>query len=166
MAMDLEATMDETDVIVIDMGSGVTKIGFCGEDAPRACVDTVVGQVEIIAGGGLGQSSGSAAGQVEKTKKTLLGLEAYQYNSAAVASESQGGEAASVSGSPVLTYPVKRGMIDHGSEAGGSAVESLLQHAFTKVLGVEPEDFPVLLLDSPTETKAAREWMGEVSMMN
>ena len=40
--MDLEAAFDETDVVVIDMGSGITKVGFSGEDAPRETFSTVV----------------------------------------------------------------------------------------------------------------------------
>ncbi|CAD7938455.1 unnamed protein product [Amoebophrya sp. A25] len=130
--MDLEARMDETDVIVIDMGSGVTKIGFCGEDAPRACVDTVTGQV-LTATGTEGQ---------DRQKKVVVGAEAYQNSEAE------------------LTQPVRRGMLDY--KDSGNAVETLFQHAFSKVLAVEPEDFPLLILDAPTESKQAREWLGEL----
>lgn len=147
--VDLEPTMDETDVIVIDMGSGTTKIGFSGEDAPRACIDTVIGSQlislddkKLLGGGSAAASSGGGGMSLdggEKQKRTLCGMDAY------LAEDAE------------LGFPVKRGLID---DVAG--VENLLQHAFSKVLGVETDSANVLLLDAPTETKVTREAMGEV----
>ena len=41
--MELECTFENSNVIVIDTGSGFTKIGYCGEDHPRAVLPTVTG---------------------------------------------------------------------------------------------------------------------------
>eukprot|EP00397_Hematodinium_sp_SG-2012_P038043 GEMP01041333.1.p1 GENE.GEMP01041333.1~~GEMP01041333.1.p1 ORF type:complete len:373 (+),score=77.60 GEMP01041333.1:55-1173(+) len=39
--MELECTMDEHDVVVLDIGSGSIKAGYSGEDMPRSVVPTV-----------------------------------------------------------------------------------------------------------------------------
>lgn len=45
--MELECTMDEQDVIVLDNGSGFLKVGFSGEDAPRAVLPMVVATTTV-----------------------------------------------------------------------------------------------------------------------
>ena len=35
---------DDTDVLVVDSGSGVCKAGFAGHDAPRVVISSVVGR--------------------------------------------------------------------------------------------------------------------------
>jgi len=37
---------DESEVIVIDMGSGFIKAGYSGEDLPRVVIPTVLGERE------------------------------------------------------------------------------------------------------------------------
>ena len=36
--------MDEVQALVLDPGSGMTKAGFAGDDAPRAVFPTIVGR--------------------------------------------------------------------------------------------------------------------------
>ena len=60
--MELECGFDETDFIVLDTGSGFTKVGFCGEDAPRLTIPTVTGfESEGIEGAEEGGAGPTAA---------------------------------------------------------------------------------------------------------
>lgn len=45
----MEIRFDESDVIVIDLGSGYIKAGFSGEDLPRVVIPTVIGERENAA---------------------------------------------------------------------------------------------------------------------
>lgn len=42
----MEIRFDESDVIVVDLGSGFIKAGYSGEDLPRVVIPTVVGERE------------------------------------------------------------------------------------------------------------------------
>jgi actin-related protein len=44
----MEVRFDESEVIVIDMGSGFIKAGYSGEDLPRVVIPTVIGERENI----------------------------------------------------------------------------------------------------------------------
>lgn len=44
---DLECKFDETDVIVMDTGSGLTKVGYSGYDVPVRVIPTVAFQGEF-----------------------------------------------------------------------------------------------------------------------
>ena len=41
----MEIRFDESDVIVVDIGSGFIKAGYSGEDLPRVVIPTVIGEV-------------------------------------------------------------------------------------------------------------------------
>jgi len=42
----MEIRFDESDVIVVDLGSGFIKAGYSGEDLPRVVIPTVIGERE------------------------------------------------------------------------------------------------------------------------
>jgi len=44
----MEVRFDESEVIVIDMGSGFIKAGYSGEDLPRVVIPTVIGEKENV----------------------------------------------------------------------------------------------------------------------
>lgn len=151
--MELECTMDETDVIVMDNGSGYLKVGFSGEDAPRAVLPNAV-----------------AHSSVEDTKEE----ESHLLDSAASAKKSQtfhGEEALLQPGASVLR-PVQRGCIVH-DQVHEDAMENLWEHTFRSVLSVEQEELPILIADSSPpnargsrggggSTLSSREWTTEV----
>ena len=44
----MEIRFDESEVIVVDLGSGFIKAGYSGEDVPRVVIPTVVGEPENV----------------------------------------------------------------------------------------------------------------------
>jgi len=43
----MEVRFDETETVVIDIGSGFIKAGYSGEDLPRVVIPTVIGEKTI-----------------------------------------------------------------------------------------------------------------------
>jgi len=141
--MELECTMDEQDVVVIDGGSGYLKVGFSGEDAPRAVLPTAVCKVDESKDDEAQVSSDSAA---QKKSHFFYGEDALMQANA------------------VATRPVQRGEIQLTSTEK-EAMENLWEHTFRNVLGVEQEDLPCLLADTMPlgqASYATRTWVAEV----
>ena len=42
----MEIRFDESEVIVVDMGTGYIKAGYSGDDLPRVVIPTVIGEKE------------------------------------------------------------------------------------------------------------------------
>lgn len=149
--MELECTMDEQDVIVLDSGSGYLKVGFSGEDAPRAVLPTVVTSTAADEARddehGAGGTDGVAA---SKKSQAYFGDEALR-------------EAIRQPNASV-TRPVDRGAIVMDS-LSRDALESLWEHTWRNVLGVEQEELPVIIADALPLGQAAyqsRQWTAEV----
>ncbi|CAK0797247.1 unnamed protein product [Prorocentrum cordatum] len=141
---ELECTMDEQEVIVLDIGSGSIKVGFSGEDAPRAVLPTVVATTTVDEAREDEHVGGDSAAQ--KRSQNFYGDEALLQEAAAV------------------TRPVQRGEIKLNG-AHKDALEALWEHIFRNVLGVEQEELPVLIADSLPLGQAAypsRQWVTEV----
>jgi actin-related protein len=136
--------MDEQDVIVLDNGSGYLKVGFSGEDAPRAVLPTVVATKKDEEGA----VEDHAGMTVESQKK----------------SQSFFGDDALREVTAELTRPVERGEIQL-TNGYKDALESLWDYTFRNVLGVEQEELPILIADPlPLGQSAypARQWMADV----
>jgi len=143
--MELECTMDEQDVIVLDNGSGYLKVGFSGEDAPRAVLPTAVGTITVDETREEEQSVSDSAAQ--KKSQAFYGEEVLTQPNATV------------------MKPVKRGEIQISDSAYKDALESLWEHTFRNVLGVEQEELPVLIADALPLGQAAypsRQWVAEI----
>eukprot|EP00930_Biecheleria_cincta_P030805 TRINITY_DN21350_c0_g1_i1.p1 TRINITY_DN21350_c0_g1~~TRINITY_DN21350_c0_g1_i1.p1 ORF type:complete len:407 (-),score=85.88 TRINITY_DN21350_c0_g1_i1:166-1386(-) len=141
--MELECTMDEQDVVVLDCGSGYLKVGFSGEDAPRAVLPTAMAATTV-------DESREDKGEVtdSQTQKRQLFY----------------GEEALTQSNATVTRPVRRGEIQLGS-AEKDALESIWEHTFRNVLGVDQEDLPCLLADTMPlgqASYATRQWVAEV----
>jgi len=142
--MELECTMDEQDVIVLDNGSGSLKVGFSGEDAPRAVLPTVVATTTVDEAREDEHAGSDSAAQ--KKSQSFYGEEALQQESA------------------LVTRPVQRGEIQLSS-THKDALEALWEHTFRNVLGVEQEELPVLIADPLPLGQAAypsRQWVAEI----
>jgi len=143
--MELECTMDEQDVIVLDNGSGYLKVGFSGEDAPRAVLPTAVATTTVDE---TREEEHSVSDSTEKKK-----------------SQAFYGEEALMQQNATVMKPVKRGEIQISDSAYKDALESLWEHSFRNVLGVEQEELPVLIADSLPLGQAAypsRQWVAEI----
>jgi len=142
--MELECTMDEQDVVVMDCGSGYLKVGFSGEDAPRAVLPSAMATTTVDESrDDDAQTSDSSAA---KKSQVFYGEEALTQTNATV------------------TRPVQRGEIQL-SQSEKDALESLWEHTFRNVLGVEQEELPVLLADTMPlgqSSYASRQWVAEV----
>lgn len=147
--MELECTMDEQDVIVLDNGSGYLKVGFSGEDAPRAVLPTAIATTTIDVGNAAEEHAGMTV-ESQKKSQSFFGEEALKEGF--------------LQPNATMTRPVQRGEI----QLAGSykdALESLWDHTFRTVLGVEQEELPILIADPlPLGQSAypARQWMAEV----
>lgn len=145
MAAELECTMDEQEVIVIDNGSGYLKVGFAGEDAPRAVLPTIV-----------------ATSSVDESKDDdhVISMD----STSAKKSQAFYGEEALNELNATICKPVQRGELQLTS-AGKDAMESLWEHTFRNVLCVEQEDLPILIADSSPlgqHSLPSRQWIMEV----
>mmetsp|Transcript_1735 Transcript_1735/g.3841 ORF Transcript_1735/g.3841 Transcript_1735/m.3841 type:complete len:421 (-) Transcript_1735:59-1321(-) len=145
--MELECSMDVQDVIVLDTGSGFLKVGFSGEDAPRAVLPTAVGSTTVD------ESREDEHGNTESTSAAKK--QAYYGDEALTEALERNG---------TVTRPVQRGCIGMSSQQK-DALESLWEHTWRNVLGVEQEELPVLIADSQPLGQAAyqsRTWTAEI----
>eukprot|EP00438_Fugacium_kawagutii_P031294 Skav201232 [mRNA] locus=scaffold4162:70149:92678:+ [translate_table: standard] len=144
--MELECTMDEQDVVVLDAGSGFLKVGFCGEDAPRAVLPTAM--ATATADENRDDESAAVSGDSSAQKKSQVFY----------------GEEAIMQENAVITRPMQRGELQL-SAPEKEAMENLLEHVFRHVLGVEQEDLPCLIADTMPlgqGSYATRQWIAEV----
>lgn len=147
--MDLECSMDEQDVIVLDNGSGYIKVGFSGEDAPRAVLPSVITTVYVDKG--REDEPGLGDGAAQTKTQAFYGEEALEY---------YGKDNAQV------CQPVQRGEIQLMVGSNKEALESLWDHAFRNVLGIEAlEELPILIADPlplGQSQHPARMWVAEM----
>ncbi len=122
----------ESGVVVIDNGNGLIKVGFSGEDAPRAVFPTIVGQ---------------ASKSKKKEGSTRADARAQQY----VGSDAQQKrEIMALS----LRCPMEGGRITDWDN-----MQKIWEYAFEKQLGLDMGDYkvPVLMTDSPLTPREDRE---------
>ncbi|KAK4429738.1 Actin-related protein 3 [Sesamum alatum] len=135
--------------VVIDNGTGYTKMGFAGNSEPCFIVPTVVTANESS----ISQPRTSAI----KTSKLLA------QHSAGVMADldfSIGDEALSRSKSSSianLTYPIRHGQVDDWD-----AMERFWQQSIFNYLRCDPEDHYFLLTESPMTPPESREYTGEI----
>mmetsp|Transcript_27238 Transcript_27238/g.65600 ORF Transcript_27238/g.65600 Transcript_27238/m.65600 type:complete len:393 (+) Transcript_27238:51-1229(+) len=142
---DLECAFDVTDVVVMDTGSGFLKVGFSGEDAPRAVFPTCRAVLQndeakddevSHAGDGSGLKSQSFFGQE------------------AIRAEGDGAQ---------LTWPMERGVVPEDQQ---DTMVQVWEHALKSILQGELDDLPILLCDKPGTHIKDRMWMVEVMFEN
>jgi actin-related protein len=131
-----EAT--SSDAIVIDVGSTVSKVGFSGEDSPRSRFTTVIGLNTENVEADLTNPTGDIPEQDERTF----------YGGESVLSRRK---------SLNLTKPKQKTVIHDWD-----ALEKLWEWSFAEELNVDPEAFPVLVMDSVLENKKSRETMAKI----
>ncbi|XP_071499636.1 actin, plasmodial isoform-like [Diadema antillarum] len=113
--------------LVFDNGSALFKAGFAGEEEPKVIFPSIVGKPRHA---NLKEFQEALA----KMKKHYVGHEAVQKR-----------------GILCLRYPIEGGVINKWED-----MEALWQHAFDNELQVKPEEHPILLTESPMNTKENR----------
>ena len=128
----MEIRFDESEVIVVDMGTGFIKAGFSGEDLPRVVIPTVVGERENTA---VAEDSNAAAADSKPNK---------------VVSKRIGGDAFLNRDEYNLHFPIQKGIVvDNDVDRIGD----LLEHVFMNELSIDPKSATVLMTDSPMSRK-------------
>ncbi|KAL9652600.1 hypothetical protein ABK040_000167 [Willaertia magna] len=146
--------------VVLDIGSGVIKAGFAGEEVPSCCFNTVVGlphcenEAEILA-------------RSKRLKSKLLSRLNKENDASNIESEKNenkyeeeyiiGQEALDERHSCQLFYPIEKGRIVDWEQ-----IEFILEYVFLDDLKVELEETLLLITESITTTKKDREKMTEM----
>ena len=134
----MEIRFDESEVIVVDLGSGFIKAGYSGEDVPRVVIPTVIGEHENTTA----EDSGAAAGDSKPNK---------------VVSRKMGNEAFLNRSDHDLHYPIQRGIIQDWDR-----LTQLLEHVFYNELGIEPRVATVLMTDSLKSKKEDKQHLAQI----
>lgn len=132
--------MDEQDVVVLDNGSGYLKVGFSGEDAPRAFLPTVVATTTDE------QTGATDSSATQKKSQHFYGDEALLQQNAS------------------MIRPMQRGQVMMDAQHQ-DALEKLWEHTWRNVLDLEQEELPVLVADTLPLGQASypsREWTAEI----
>lgn len=121
------------------MGTGYIKAGFSGEDLPRCVIPTVMAEqiVEIE------QATMNPNGQMQEAKTKI--------------NRSFGSAAYDCRATHSIYKPIQRGIVtdpDH--------MTNLLSHIFETELGLDTKNMNVLMTDTPTNDKQAKQAICEV----
>ncbi|CAN4116173.1 unnamed protein product [Withania somnifera] len=134
--------------VVIDNGTGYTKLGFAGNVEPSFILPTVVAVNE------------SFVNQSRVTTKSSNWLAQHSAGVMADLDFCIGEEALTRSKSSNtynLSYPIKRGQVDNWD-----AMERFWQQCIFNYLRCDPEDHYFLLTESPMTAPESREYTGEI----
>mmetsp|Transcript_3155 Transcript_3155/g.5549 ORF Transcript_3155/g.5549 Transcript_3155/m.5549 type:complete len:436 (-) Transcript_3155:51-1358(-) len=138
--MAADALRSEPRAVVIDIGSGYTKMGFAGNIEPQFVIPTCVANSAKKAMHGVHTHQGQAS--VVGEMDFYIGEEAYQRKD---------------SDRYLLSYPVVKGRIDNWDD-----MERYLQQAIFRNLRCTPEEHNFMLTEPPFNTPEARELTAEV----
>lgn len=126
--------------VVIDIGSGFTKMGYAGNVEPQFVIPTVVANIANKRGG-VHTSHAQGAGSVDMG--FYIGDEAMQRNKD--------------SPNHILSYPVSKGRIENWDD-----MERFLQQAIFRNLRCSPEEHCFLLTEPPFNPPENRELTAEI----
>ncbi len=124
----MEVRFDESEVIVVDMGTGFIKAGYSGEDLPRVVIPTVIGEHENTSAEDSANNGDSKPARVVSKK---IGNEAYVNQS-----------------DHELYTPITGGIVTDWDR-----MTQLLDHVFHSELQIDPKNATVLMTDSPMSKK-------------
>jgi len=125
----MEVRFDESDVIVVDMGTGFIKAGYSGEDLPRVVIPTVMSERENFTAEDNTNNPGDSKPNKVVSKK--FGMDAYAHRN-----------------DHELHHPIQRGIVQDWTR-----MTDLLEQIFHQELGVDPRSATVLMTDSPMSRK-------------
>lgn len=131
--------MNQTQAVVLDIGSGYTKMGFAGNVEPQFVIPTCVANSSKKAGNVV-SSHAQAAGVAEMD--FYIGDEAMKRKD---------------TDRYLLSWPVNKGRIEHWDD-----MERFLQQAIFRNLRCTPEEHNFLMTEAPFNTPEARELTAEI----
>lgn len=142
--------------VVIDNGTGYTKMGYAGNCEPNYIIPSQIAVHETPKGaaapkgatnfGGGGNFGGQAAGAAKGTGKTIEDLDFFI-----------GDEAVANSKTYAMKNPIKHGQVENWT-----MMEQFWEQAIFKYLRCEPEDHYFLLTEPPLNSPENREYTAEI----
>ncbi|KAL7665225.1 Actin-related protein 3 [[Candida] zeylanoides] len=134
-----------TPAVVMDNGTGLTKLGFAGNDSPSFVFPTAIATTKA---GGSGSSSANAKSSFLSSKRGLEDLDFFI-----------GDEALSAANGPSynLSYPIRHGQIENWDH-----MERFWENSIFKYLRCEPEDHYFLMTEPPLNPPENRESTAEI----
>jgi len=126
--------------VVIDNGTGYTKMGFAANTEPQFIIPSMIVTNEAVA-----QSKAGTA-KVAAQKKGIEDLDFFI-----------GDDAAQYTNTYQTAYPIRHGQIDNWSH-----MERYWEHCIFKYLRCEPEDHYFLLTEPPLNAPENREYTAEI----
>ncbi|EEH22680.1 hypothetical protein PABG_04891 [Paracoccidioides brasiliensis Pb03] len=152
----------QTPAVVMDNGTGFSKLGFAGNDSPSFVFPTAIATKSA---GGVGGGSGAGRPAVANKPSFLSGgaASAGSQLSAKRGTEDLdffiGDEAINASGGPGygINYPIRHGQIENWDH-----MERFWSNSIFKYLRVEPEDHYFLLTEPPLNPPENRENTAEI----
>jgi actin-related protein 3 len=135
--------------VVMDNGTGLTKLGFAGNDSPSFIFPTVIA-TRSSSGGKTTQkfsASGSSGGNLAQ-KRGTEDLDFFIGDEALAASGGQGYD---------INYPIRHGQVENWDH-----MERFWENSIFKYLRCEPEDHRFLLTEPPLNPPENRENTAEI----
>eukprot|EP01086_Lenisia_limosa_P017208 TRINITY_DN80_c0_g1_i2.p2 TRINITY_DN80_c0_g1~~TRINITY_DN80_c0_g1_i2.p2 ORF type:complete len:423 (-),score=154.23 TRINITY_DN80_c0_g1_i2:225-1493(-) len=132
---------DRLPAVVIDNGTGYTKMGYSGNTVPQYIVPSTIATNEVVGAASLSAKTTAVGG-----KKTIADLDFYI-----------GDDAFAKSKTHQLYYPIRHGQIDNWDY-----MERYWEQCIFKYLRCEPEDHYFLLTEPPLNTPENREYTAEI----
>ncbi|GAQ82764.1 Actin-related protein Arp2/3 complex subunit Arp3 [Klebsormidium nitens] len=126
--------------VVIDNGTGYTKMGFAGNVEPAFIIPTVVATNETYV------KSGGSVTSAQHSAGVMADLDFYI-----------GDEATPRASSYNINYPIRHGQVDNWD-----SMERFWQQCIFNYLRCDPEDHFFLLTESPLTPPENREYMAEI----
>ncbi|KAI8840571.1 actin-like protein 3 [Chytridium lagenaria] len=140
--------MSETKAIVIDNGTGYTKMGYAGNTDPQFIIPTVIGTRETPS---TSSTSAPSRGATVATSNlaSKRGIEDMDFHI--------GDEAVANNHSYGLSYPIRHGQVENWDH-----MEKFHQASIFQYLRCEPEDHYFLLTEPPLNAPENREFTAEI----
>ncbi|CAI9775345.1 unnamed protein product [Fraxinus pennsylvanica] len=135
--------------VVIDNGTGYTKMGFAGNVEPSFILPTVVAVNESFVNQPRASSTKGSNWLAQHSAGVMADLDFYIGEEALSRSKS--------SSTYNLSYPIKHGQVDNWD-----AMERFWQQCIYNYLRCDPEDHYFLLTESPLTAPESREYTGEI----
>eukprot|EP01089_Gocevia_fonbrunei_P001603 TRINITY_DN1148_c0_g1_i1.p1 TRINITY_DN1148_c0_g1~~TRINITY_DN1148_c0_g1_i1.p1 ORF type:complete len:437 (-),score=118.48 TRINITY_DN1148_c0_g1_i1:120-1430(-) len=136
--------------VVIDNGTGYTKMGYAGNTEPQYIIPTCIANPGApTAGGGPASGRGSGAGTAGAGGKKIAKIDDLDFFI--------GDEALANSKTYGISYPVRHGQVDNWTH-----MEQFWEQAIFKYMRCEPEDHHFLLTEPPLNPPENREYLAEI----
>jgi len=139
---------DEVGALVVDIGSYTTRVGYAGEDMPKADFPSYTGYIEEQAESTESMDLDQQATSAEKNIKTTTNKKEFIVDTMAMRAPRAHME--------VHSY-LKNGLIEDWA-----ALERVLEYTFSRHLKCDPTTHPILMTEPVTNTKLKREKMCEL----